>query len=261
MLTFHYLSLSLRSQLQYRASFVMQLIAHFLLTAIEFLGLWALFHRFANIRGWTLPEVALFYGSINISLALADSLGRGFHLAADLIKSGDFDRLLLRPRPTSFQILAQGIEPKRLGRLVQATAILFWAATAVETTWTPAKSALLLAAVASGALLFLALFILEATLAFWTTQGLEIMNATTYGGVEAAQYPLSIYHEWFRRFFTVVIPLACVGYWPMLAVLGRPVPASLGWLPWTAPLAGPVFLLVSLAIWKVGVRRYTSTGS
>ena len=84
----------------------------------------------------------------------------------------------------------------------------------------------------------------------------------TYGGVETTQYPLSIYRSWLRRFFTYVIPLACVSYYPALAILGRP--DALGSSPlcqWLAPGVGLLFLVVALQIWKFGVRRYRSTGS
>ena len=50
----------------------------FLITGIEFLGIWALFDRFGQVRGWTLPQVALFYGMISITLAISDAIGRGF---------------------------------------------------------------------------------------------------------------------------------------------------------------------------------------
>ena len=40
-----YIAISFRSQMQYRASFVMQSVGHFLITGIEFLGIWALFDR------------------------------------------------------------------------------------------------------------------------------------------------------------------------------------------------------------------------
>jgi ABC-type uncharacterized transport system permease subunit len=32
-------------------------------------------------------------------------------------------------------------------------------------------------------------------------------------------------------------------------------------IQWLSPLAGVLFLLVSLQFWKFGIRRYTSTGS
>ena len=73
---------------------------------------------------------------------------------------------------------------------------------------------------AGGVAFFFALMVLQATMCFWTTESLELMNILTYGGVETASYPLPIYHRLFRRFFTYVVPLACISYFPIVAVLG-----------------------------------------
>ncbi|MEM7016700.1 MAG: ABC-2 family transporter protein, partial [Pseudomonadota bacterium] len=97
---------------------------------------------------------------------------------------------------------------------------------------------------------------------FWTTETLEVMNVTTYGGVETAQYPMPIYHSAFRRFFTFVVPLACVGYFPLVAIMGIEDPlGSPVWFQWIAPTAGILFMLVTFRMWRFGVRHYTSTGS
>jgi ABC-2 type transport system permease protein len=257
-----YSAASLRSQLQYRASFIMQAIGAFLITGIEFVGIWALFDRFGQLRGWSLPEVALFYGMISVTFAISDSLARGFDLFGTMVKAGDFDRILLRPRSTVLQLLGQEITLRRVGRLAQGAIILIWAILVLDLSWTGPRLALLLATICGGVCLFMGLVILQATSAFWTTESLEVWNAFTYGGVTMSQYPVAIYRPWFRRFFTFVIPLACVNYLPGVAILGRADP--LGSPPaaqWLAPLAGPAFLLVCLQIWKIGVRHYRSTGS
>ena len=137
--------------------------------------------------------------------------------------------------------------------------MLAWAAAELQVGWPPEKVLLLAAAIAGGACLFSGIMILQATLCFWTIEGLEVMNALTNGGRFAAQYPLSIYRKWFRRFFTGVVPLACVSYYPVLALLG--IDDGSGALRWLAPAAGPLFLLVCLRVWEFGVRRYRSTGS
>jgi ABC-2 type transport system permease protein len=99
-------------------------------------------------------------------------------------------------------------------------------------------------------------------MAFWTIEALEVFNAFTFGGSFAAQYPLTIYAPWFRKFFTFVVPLALVTYFPVLIVLGRADPLGTGRL-WqlTAPLGGVLFLLMSFGAWQLGLRKYTSTGS
>ena len=145
------------------------------------------------------------------------------------------------------------------GRLIQAVIVLVWAAATLEIAWTPAKAALLAGATLGGACLFYGLFVLGGTLAFWTVEGLEIMNAFTYGGTETAQFPLPIYRPWFRAFFTYVIPLACANYLPAQAILGRGGDPAL-W-QWLSPVVGLLFLLVCFQVWNVGVRHYCSTGS
>lgn len=257
-----YAGISMRGQMQYRASFLLAAGGQFLATAVEFIGMWALFDRFGQLKSWTFPEAALFYGVVHLSWALADALTTGFDRFGILVKQGDFDRLLLRPRSTVLQLAGHELALRRVGRLVQGAAVLVWASLALGLAWTPAKLGLLAAAVAGGTSLFFGIMILHATLAFWSTESLEIINTLTYGGIQSAQYPLSIYRAWFRHFFTFAVPLACVSYFPVVAILGRPDPLGTPpWLQGLAPVAGPAFLAAALQVWRVGVRRYTSTGS
>jgi ABC-2 type transport system permease protein len=261
-LFFRYAGVTLRSQMQYRLSFLMLAVGHFFGTAFELVGIWALFARFKMLGEWQFAEVALFYGMINIGFALAEGFGRGFDIFAQMVKSGDFDRLLLRPRGTALQVAAQEVQLFRLGRLFQGLVVLLWAANSLSVQWNFARIGLLLFAVTSAGALFYGLFVLQATLSFWSTETLEIMNTVTYGGTETGQYPLSIYWKWFRRFFTFVIPLACVNYFPVLAIIEKPDPLdSPVWFQWISPVVGFIFLWVSLQIWQIGVRRYRSTGS
>jgi ABC-2 type transport system permease protein len=257
-----YAMASMRSQLQYRASFAMTVLGVVAITGSEFLAIWALFDRFGQIRGWRLPEIALFYGMISVAWALCDAISRGFESFDELVKSGEFDRLLLRPRSTVLQLLGQELTLRRVGRLVQGLAVLGYAASAGDIAWSPARAALLVAAIASGVCVFLGILALQATWAFWTVSSLEVWNAFTYGGVTMGQYPLAIYRAWFRALFTYVFPIGCAIYFPGVAILGRAdphgAPALVGWL---APLVGPVFLAVCLQAWRFGVRHYRSTGS
>jgi ABC-2 type transport system permease protein len=261
-LYFRYLEISVKSQMQYRASFVMLSIGHFLVIGMEFLGVVALFDRFKNLQGWSLPEVAFFYGIVNVSFAIADATSGGFDRFGAFVKSGDFDRLLVRPRNTALQLAGQELTLRRVGRFLPGLAVLLWSASELNLDWSLAKIILTIAAILGGACLFYGLIVLQATLAFWTTESLEIVNTVTYGGVEAAQFPITIYRPWFRRFFIFVIPLACISYFPALAILEKADPLGMPrFLQWWSPMAGLIFLVVTLQLWKIGVRHYRSTGS
>ena len=258
----HYAAVSIRGQLQYRASFVMNSIGAFLATGSEFFAIWALFQRFRQLRGWTLPQIALFYGMMSISFALCDAIGRGFDAFGTTVKEGNFDRLLLRPRSTVLQLLGQELTLRRVGRLAQGVAVLGYAIWGGNIDWSVGRAFLLCASIACSICVFLGLYVLAATSAFWTVEGLEVWAAFTYGGVTMGQYPRPIYRAWFRGLFTYVIPLSCVSYFPGLVILGRADPLGMpAFVGWIVPLAGPVFLIGCLQIWRIGVRHYRSTGS
>ncbi|MHB0858306.1 MAG: ABC transporter permease [Anaerolineae bacterium] len=258
----HYLGISVRAQMQYRASVILLSISHFVAKGVEFLGVWAMFGHFGQVEGWTLPEVCLFYGLVNISFAIGDAFSSGFDRSGQMVKRGDFDRLLLRPRSTALQLAGQELTLRRAGRLIQGVTVLTWGASQLDLHWTLPMVGLALAAVLGGACLFFGLIVLQATLAFWTTESIEVLNTVTFGGVQTAQYPLSIYDDWLRKLFTFVVPLAAVSYYPVLAILGKPDPLGApAWVGWLGPLVGFAFLLVTLQVWKLGERHYCSTGS
>jgi ABC-2 type transport system permease protein len=257
-----YVAVSLRAQMQYPGSFIVTSIGAFAATITDFIAIWALFVRFQRIEGWRFEEVALLYGVISVAFALSDALTRGFDIFGEqFVKTGDFDRILVRPRSTLLQLLGYELRATRIGRLAQG--VLAWTVGMhlSRVDWTLGAWATLLFAVAGGVALFSGILVLQATLAFWTVESLEVANTLTYGGVEAAQYPMDIYARWFRNFLTFVVPLACVSYYPVAVVLGRIDTAGMaGWLRFT-PALGFVFLAVATRVWRFGVRRYTSTGS
>jgi ABC-2 type transport system permease protein len=258
-----YAAASIRGQMQYPTSFLFLSLAQFANTVITFLGVWALFARFGRIGGWSLGEVALFYGVIDIAFAVADTISRGFDVfGPQFVKTGNFDRLLLRPRTTVLQLLGHELVLTRIGRMAQAAVVLVIAVHLLRIDWGLRETALAGAAVVGGAALFLGLLVLQATLAFWTVESLEIANTLTYGGVAAGEYPMDVYAHWFRRFLTFVVPIACTTYYPILAILRRTDPLGApAWFMTISPAVGFLFLGFSLWVWRFGVRHYASTGS
>jgi ABC-2 type transport system permease protein len=257
-----YVGVSVRGQMQYPRSFLIMNAAQFCGSAIEILGIAALFGVFGRIRGWSLAEVAVFYGVINGAFALADAPTRGFEVfGPEFVRTGAFDRLLLRPRTTTLQVL--GFELRlRFGRLLQAMIVFAVGASAVHLAFTPAHILLLAWAVAGGVALFAGILLLQATLSFWTVDALEVANILTYGGVQAGQYPLNVYAAWFRDLLIFVVPIGCVAYFPVVALLGAHDPLGApAWLLPLTPAVGFLFLAVALRVWGLGVAKYASTGS
>jgi ABC-2 type transport system permease protein len=248
--------------MQHRASFVLDAAGQLVISVLDFIGIWALATRFGHISGWNLYEVSFIYGIVGVSFACAEAASYGFDYFGTFLKNGDFDRILLRPWSAPLQLAGHELTLRRIGKLAQALVVLLWAIHANGTSMTGMRAALTIASIIGGICLFCGLFILQATVTFWTTEGLEVFNVFTYGGRETAQVPIVIYEPWLRRFFTYVVPVAAVTYFPAALILGKIEPLGTNRIfQATSPLLGVVFLLISLRLWKVGERRYCSTGS
>lgn len=252
----------LRGQMQYRASFLLQVVGNALLHLMELLAIFILFQRFERLGGWRAGEVAFLYGLSSLSFGLAHTFSAGFDGFGRQIVRGEFDRVLVRPLSAFVQVLAADVALRQLGRILSGLVAFGFALRLVEIDWTLGRLLYLPVIIVSAAILFVALFTLEATLCFWTTEATEVVNAFTYGGTTLAQYPLHVFDAWLRRLFLYIIPVGFVIYAPALYLLDKDTPLALP--PATrflAPVAAIAFALAAGAAWRFGVRHYRSTGS
>jgi ABC-2 type transport system permease protein len=245
--------------MQYRTSFWLLSFGQFFIPFTVFAGLYFLFERFGQIKGWDFFEVALCFAVIHMAFATSECFARGYDAFSSLVVNGEFDRLLVRPRSTVVQVLGSKFEFTRFGRLLQSVLVLGWALMNLSIEWSVIKAITLCLMVISGVLIFTGIYILAATMCFWTIQGIEIVNIFTDGGREIAQYPLNIYQKWITKFFTYVIPFGTVNYLPLMYVLGKTEGNDILYM--ITPIMGSLFILPCLLVWHLGVRHYRSTGS
>lgn len=258
-LYFKYLLIHFKSQMQYRISFWLLSIGQFFIPFSIFAGLYFLFERFGQIKGWQFFEVALCFAIIHMAFSLSECFARGFDMFSGLVVKGEFDRLLVRPRSTFVQVLGSKFEFTRVGRLLQSLIVLIWALSNLPIEWGAIKAITLVLMIVSGVFIFTGIYMLAATMCFWTVQGLEVASIFTDGGREMAQYPLNIYQKWVARFFTYVIPFGTVNYLPLQYILGKADGNEL--IHMLTPVLGSLFILPCFLVWQFGVRHYRSTGS
>lgn len=245
--------------MQYRTSFWLLSFGQFFIPFTVFAGLYFLFERFGQIKGWDFFEVALCFAVIHMAFATSECFARGYDAFSGLVVNGEFDRVLVRPRSTVVQVLGSKFEFTRFGRILQSVMVLCWALMNLSIEWSVVKAITLCLMIISGVLIFTGIYIVAATMCFWTIQGIEVINIFTDGGREIAQYPLNIYQKWITKFFTYVIPFGTVNYLPLMYILGRTEGNDI--LHMLTPLIGSLFILPCLLVWHFGVRHYRSTGS
>ena len=250
-----------RSQLQYRASFALDVFGSFWISFIDFLVVLAIFHNISRLNTWNVHEVALLYALSAITFAVTDLLIGHLDQFPQKIRDGSFDVVLVRPRGTLFQIVASDFATRRVAKALQGAIVLVYALHGLSVHWTAWRALVLAAALPSAVVLFGSIWVVGACIAFWTTDGGEFTNAFTYGGTAMAQYPFDVYGRWLRRFLGYFVPLAFVCYFPVLFVLGKRDPLGLPRvLEFLSPAVAAVSACVAGLVWRFAVRHYRSAG-
>ena len=252
----------LKSQLQYPASFIMQTIAQLVMEGGELLAVILIVDRFDSLNQWMPGDLYFFFGIMSVTFYLTEFLGRGVTGAfPSMVRSGQLDTLLLRPRGVLTQVLCSAIDPRRVACIAVGTAALILGSKMAGVEWTPLKALALTEAILLGVMLVLGLFLIEAVLCIHSVKSVELTNALTYGGRSACQYPIDIFPRPLRMLFTVVAPFALTLHVPAAYILGKPL---YGWPAWTAfvtPLAGAAAFWILYAVFQKAMKFYRSTGS
>lgn len=250
-----------RSQAQYRTSLALETVGVLAASFLDFVAILVIFANVPQLAGWSFAEVALLYALATLAFALTDLAVGHLDLFPQLIRDGNFDLLLVRPRSTLFQIVTADFQLRRLGKAVQGAAVLIFALSQLQIDWTLDRALILAFAPLSGAVIFGSIWIAAICITFWTVEGREAANVFTYGGQTLAQYPVNVYERWLRQFLAFVVPTAFVSYFPALYVLGKVDPLG---LPSSLQPASIVVAVLAAAVagsvWRLAVRHYRSAG-
>ncbi|MBR5115854.1 MAG: ABC-2 family transporter protein [Lachnospiraceae bacterium] len=252
----------LKSHLQYPSSFIMQTLAQLVMEAGEMLAVILIVDRFGALGHWSGGDLFFFFGMMAVSFYLTEFFGRG--VTGDfpsMVRSGKLDTLLVRPRGILTQVLCSGMDPRRITCIAVGVASMVVGSRMSGVRWTFCKMLALAESIVFSGLLILGLFLIEAIFCIHSVKSVEVVNALTYGGKSACQYPVDIFPRPLRILFSVIAPFAMTMHVPAAYILGKPF---YGWPAWTAfvtPLSGAAVFAVMVALFHRGIRYYRSTGS
>ena len=253
---------SVRTQLQFRTSLIMETVSAFAIAFSDFIEILVIFGHLPSLGTWSVAEVGFLYGAAGIGFALCDWVIGSIERIGEMVRSGRFDTIMLRPAGTLVQIAGADLALRRLGKLAQALIVFVVASNRLHIAWDLRRVGLVFMMVISAALIYISVFLVTAAVQFWIIGGSELGNALTYGGGYFTSYPLPIFGIWLRRLLAYVIPLAFCAYLPALAVLDKPDELGLPtWLQYASPAVAAVAFAVGYCTWRFGVRHYRSTGS
>lgn len=252
----------IRSDWQYRTSFVFFLVSQAVVTALDLAVILVLFQVVPQLGGWSVEQVAVLYGLTTLSFGLGDLFISQVETASRHVLAGTFDRFLLRPMPTILQLSAAEFALRRIGRSVPALLALVVALAAADVDWTLGRALLVPVTVVSGTVIFGSVWVVTSSISFWAVGAQEVANTFTYGGSFAHQYPLHVYARWVRTALGWIVPMAFVAYVPAVHILDAENPLDLPtWLALAPPFVAAACVVVARRVWAAAIRNHQSTGS
>jgi len=243
-----YARLNASMMMEYRASFVSQVIGMFVNDGL-WLVFWALyFARFPVVRGWQQHDVFMLWAVVTLAYGLAMGLfGNALRLAY-LIMQGQLDYYLVMPKDVLVHAL--------LGRMYFTAwgDVLFgFLVFGIFGHPTPARLAVFFTASVLSGLIMLSFAVLAHSLAFFLGSSQALSNQVMNALIHFSTYPTSLFQGVTKIILYTVIPAAFVS--------GLPV-SLLRQFSWKmlGILAGAALVTAVLAYWvfRAGLSRYTS---
>lgn len=257
----HNMLASIRGEMQYRASFIMQILFGFLFQTVGFIFVAVILTRFDAVGGWGLWEVGVLYGIRLTAHGLWTASANQLFRFDQIVQEGEWDRFLIRPVPIWAQLMFTQFRIPPLGEVVSGVVLLGIALASVDIEWTPVLVLFLMLAVIGGTLIDGAFQLGAASFTFRYLETLPLRVVFDDLQGRFGSYPTSIFERPLRMFMTWIIPMAFMAWVPATVLLDRtaelPFPV---WLAYLSPLVG--FVLMTGAVWLFVTlsRQYQSAG-
>lgn len=255
-LYWRYAKLHIKEFLAY-TGWPMTMLSALLFVVMDPLDMLFMLERFGGVGKWSGSSLMLMYSIALTSFGLAELFGRGFDSFPPLVRNGEFDRVLLRPRSLFLQSMTLRFHLTRLVRVSGGLLLMIYALRAQDTAMTMGNILILLGALIGGTMVYIGIFILGAAHSFFAVDAGNWIYVFTNGSYQAAKVPPQYLPKWMRGMFQFVMPMLLFSYYPASAICGWGEPL------WTGLLALPVgaaFMALTLIAFRFGVRHYRSAG-
>ncbi len=253
-----YLGQYAKTRLTYKTDFFIACLTSLIATAAGYGFVLVLFTRIPHLSGWSFEEILFIYGFSLIPMGLFNIVSLNLYEFGDTyIVEGKFDRVLLRPVHSLFQVLFENFRLESLQEIVTGIVVVGYCAVRLKLSWTLANLLLFPFVVFCGAVIYVGIFVIITSVNFWFEDRIGIAPPV-YNMIAFGRYPITIYNVFIQFMLNWIIPFAFASFYPTVRFLGRGE-----FMPkfYLVPLVAAAITTLALFVWNRGVRYYKSTGS
>ena len=179
------------------------------------------------------------------------------------VRSGNFDRFILRPRGLLFQMIFVNSDWfAALGHGGLGIVLFLISAGKVGIQWSLSSVIYYIFTVAGGVLIQGAVFLTLAALNIYLLNTNSLKDLVYWNARKFAGYPISIFHKAIQIFMIYVMPFAFVNYFPAQYLLRKDdMSAYPEIFMYITPVIGIVMYLLAYLFWRFSIRFYKSSGN
>lgn len=241
--------------LAYRFDFLVSVMMSLGFTAVAPVVQYLIFTQTNGYPGWSIDQLILFQGMVLISLGLREFLfGNVRSIVMDLVRKGDFDRLLLKPYPPMGVLLTSGFNTNGSGTLIAGMGIVGYSIIHLQLSLGIVQILLFLTMMICGVLLYMAMLVLFCCIVVMIVQMGRIGEFLDVL-LKFADYPIQVFPRILQTAFVTLVPFAIFNYYPAQLLLNRA-----NGMVFIAVAGSLFFFWVMLKWWGVCLKKYTSAG-
>ena len=245
-------------RLAYKADFIIAFFSSMAATVLGFGFVLVLFSKIPRLQDWSFNEVMFLYGFSLIPLGFFNVVSWNLYDFSEIyIIEGKFDRVLLRPVATLFQVVFEKFRLESLQEVVTGIAVVALCIHRLHLAFKIPDYLWFLVMIVCGAAIYLSVFLMLTAVSFWFEDRVGIVPPV-FNMLNFGRYPLTIYNVFIQFMLSWIIPFGFATFYPTTHFLGRTEFTLYFHL---VPVVATGFSILAIMVWNRGVANYSSTGT
>lgn len=219
---FLFIKVFFKKQIVYKFNFWASIFVNINSYIVTYLGMWIIFQNFKNIQGWFYEEIVFIYTVDLLTYGIASLIfSKPMIRIEELVKTGEFDLILVRPINSFFFLLLKEMDFKYIGHIILSICVLFIDLSTLEIKWTTGKIIVSILNLIGGISIQSSFIIIAGSLSIKYILSASVLDLLTYNIRQFIHYPLEIYNKVIIIILTLFIPYGFVNYYPIKYILDR----------------------------------------
>jgi ABC-2 type transport system permease protein len=244
-------------EMQFRSNFIIRLFTEVLWLGMQVIYVEVLYGLTRSIGGWNVWEMVILLGTNHIINQLFEAFFfDNCTKLVDQIRQGDLDFVLVKPINSQFMVSLRYTDYASITNSLAGFAMIGFAIYKLGTAITPREVLLFFVLVLNGIFILYAMMFCLSILTFWIGRASNLFELY-YQLTQFTRYPGEIYRFGLRMVLLTAIPMLVVSNFPAKVLVGGLFSSYLVY----GCVIGFSFLLTTVWVWNLGLKRYRSASS